>query len=173
MPRATGAICIGRARHLCKQLGSPPQLVPVLYGQYVDHLVQGEMDLAHNFIAEMLDLGQSQRDALLGLLGTMCGGTTSFWMGDFGGGSANTARAFSLCDPLRRAAYARVATLDVPLHARAARSGTRTPGSGCHLRARTLSHSRVRPRPRFLYRLVRQCRARAAHGRRRVKVTRR
>jgi class 3 adenylate cyclase/predicted ATPase len=101
-----------RARQLCKQLGSPPQLVPVLYGQYVNHLVRGEMDLARNLSAEMRDLGQSQGDALLGLLGAMTGGATSFWMGDFEGGRANTERAFSLCDPLGRAAYARVATED-------------------------------------------------------------
>jgi predicted ATPase len=101
-----------RARKVCEQLGRPPQFVPVLYGQYVNHLVRGEMNVANRLSAEMLELGEVQHDPLLHLLGRVTKGVTCFWMGDFVGGRANTERAFALCDPAHRAAYAKVATED-------------------------------------------------------------
>ena len=37
------AAAYDRARELCAQLNRPPQLIPVLYGQWVNHLLRGEL----------------------------------------------------------------------------------------------------------------------------------
>jgi predicted ATPase len=101
-----------RSRQLCEQLGRPSQIVPVLYGQWVNHLIRGEMSLAHNLAAQMFEGVQAQHDELLTLLGRLASGMTCFWMGALTDARPNLERALGLCDSAHRAAYARVADHD-------------------------------------------------------------
>jgi predicted ATPase len=52
-----------RARALCEQLDRPPEIVPVLYGQWVHHLIKGPLRLAREIAAELLQRGEDGADA--------------------------------------------------------------------------------------------------------------
>ena len=47
-----------RARALCEQLDRPPQIVPVIYGQGVHHLLKGPLRIAQEIAANLLQLGE-------------------------------------------------------------------------------------------------------------------
>ena len=51
-----------RARELCEQLGGPPQLGPVLWGQFVYRFVRAELDQAEVLAADLRTQGQIRND---------------------------------------------------------------------------------------------------------------
>ena len=59
-----------RARELCRELGRPPQLFPVLYGQYVFHLVRAELDRSLEIAEELLRAAQEQDETAPLVMGT-------------------------------------------------------------------------------------------------------
>ncbi len=52
-----------RARALCELLDRPPQIVPVLYGQWVHHLLKGPLRVAQKIAADLLQRGEDTGNA--------------------------------------------------------------------------------------------------------------
>ena len=71
-----------RARALCEQLDRPPEIVPVLYGQFVHHLIKGPLRLAREIAAELLQRGEDGTDTAITVLGHRLSGETCFHLGE-------------------------------------------------------------------------------------------
>ncbi len=101
-----------RARALCEQLGRPPQIVPVLYGQYVHHLLRGPLRLARDFAAEMLQLGEEGGDVVVTATGHRACGTAGFHLGDLSAARVHLEQALARFDPAHRPSYDSLAVQD-------------------------------------------------------------
>ena len=71
-----------RARALCEELDRPPEIVPVLYGQYVYHLFRGPLRLARALAADFLRRGEEGADAAMTVMGHRLSGVTCFCLGE-------------------------------------------------------------------------------------------
>ncbi len=95
-----------RAGALCERLGRPSQqILPVLYGQYVHHLIAGSLRLAQRFAAEILQLGEAGSDAVATIGHRHCG-HTSFVLGDLVAARAHLEQALARFDPAHRRFHA-------------------------------------------------------------------
>jgi len=57
-----------RARQLCDELDRPPQLVPVLFGQFTFHLIRGELEQAERKAEEVAQLSKTGNNPRWSLL---------------------------------------------------------------------------------------------------------
>jgi predicted ATPase len=71
-----------RARELCRQRGQPPQLYPVLYGQYAFHLVRAELDRSITIAQELLLAAQDQHETAPLVIGHRSVGIASHHRGE-------------------------------------------------------------------------------------------
>jgi class 3 adenylate cyclase/predicted ATPase len=94
-----------RARQLYEQLDRPPQFVGVLYGQFLNNLVRGELLQAQVRAQEMLQLGEARNDDVLRMVSLVCLGYNCFWLGEFERALAYQGKSLALYDPERRPAY--------------------------------------------------------------------
>jgi len=94
-----------RARRLYEQLDRPPRFVGVLYGQWINHLVRGELLQAHGRAQEMLQLGEARNDDVLKMVSLACLGYIWFWLGEFERALDYQEKSLALYDPERRSAY--------------------------------------------------------------------
>ncbi len=94
-----------RARELCEQLNNPPQLVPVLHGQWTNALMRADLGLARQRADELLRLGEARNDPCWTLMGCRLNGVTSFPLGEFSAGRQFLARGIELYDPAHRSIY--------------------------------------------------------------------
>jgi class 3 adenylate cyclase/predicted ATPase len=101
-----------RARQLYEQLNRPPQFIGVVYGQWVNHLVRGELMQAHGRAQEMLQLAEARNDDALEMVSLNCLGCTCFWLGEFARARAYQEKSLALYDPARRPSYAALAADD-------------------------------------------------------------
>jgi predicted ATPase len=101
-----------RARALCEQLDRPPQIVPVLYGQWVHHLIKGQLQRARSLATEMLRLGEAEGDAAVTLMGHRLSGSTCFYLGELSASCACLERAMAMFDPADRPFYASLGVQD-------------------------------------------------------------
>jgi predicted ATPase len=53
-----------RARQLCDQLGNTQRLLPILYGQWINHAMRGDMDRAQELAADIRQLGEEQGSSI-------------------------------------------------------------------------------------------------------------
>jgi class 3 adenylate cyclase/predicted ATPase len=90
-----------RARELCRALGRPPQLFPVLYGQYVFHVNRAELDRALAIAEELLRAAQEQDEAAPLVMGHRTVGFASFYRGEPAPAREHLERALALYDPQR------------------------------------------------------------------------
>jgi predicted ATPase len=90
-----------RARALCEQLDRPPQIVPVLYGQFVYHLLKGSLRFARALAAELLQRGEDGADAAM----TALSGITCFHLGELLAAREHLERALTQFDPAHRPFY--------------------------------------------------------------------
>ncbi|HEX6016309.1 MAG TPA: hypothetical protein VFY87_31790, partial [Geminicoccaceae bacterium] len=88
-----------RARELCRQLGRPPQLFPVLYGQYVFHLASAELDRSLKTAEELLRVAQEQDETAPQVMGHRAVGVASFFRGEPARSREHLERALALYDP--------------------------------------------------------------------------
>src|SRR5215475_12036818 len=95
-----------RARSLCEQLDSPPQLVTVLHGQWVRVLLAGDLALARSRAEELLTLGTERNDPIWIVLGCRISGVTCFWLGESIAARDYLERGLLLYDPANWASYA-------------------------------------------------------------------
>jgi len=101
-----------RARQLCERLNEPPQLVPVLFGQCVYHLVRGEYVLARQHAAAMRQLADARNDLRLRLMGCRLSGQPELFLGEFAAARAHLERGLALFDPEDRPFYGTLALQD-------------------------------------------------------------
>jgi class 3 adenylate cyclase/predicted ATPase len=87
-----------RARELCRQLGQPPQLFRVLYGQYAFHLVRAELDQSLAIAKELLRAAKDQHETAPLVVGHRAVGVASFHRGELAAARAYLEQACALYD---------------------------------------------------------------------------
>ena len=102
--RATGE-AFDRARYLCNRLENPPQLVPVLLGQWLHALLRADLPSARARAEEMLGLGRTRNDGIWELIGCRTSGVTSFPLGEFAATRQYLERGLAVYDPAHRSTY--------------------------------------------------------------------
>jgi class 3 adenylate cyclase/tetratricopeptide (TPR) repeat protein len=88
-----------RARELCRELGDVAELVPVLYGQYVFHLVRAELDRALAIAEELLRIARERDETAPLAVGHRAVGIASFFRGELAPAREHLERALALYDP--------------------------------------------------------------------------
>jgi class 3 adenylate cyclase/predicted ATPase len=83
--RGYGAVevegCYQQARQLCRDLGDPPQLAPVLYGLWTYHIVRAQHWTALELGEQILQLGTATADDALLVQGHLAVGWSQFFLG--------------------------------------------------------------------------------------------
>jgi len=92
-----------RARQLCEHLDRPPQLGPVLIGQWQHRIVRGELEEAERHAEEMRQLGEARGDVMWKCFGSFLSGVACFWLGKFIDGRGYLENGLSLWDSTFRA----------------------------------------------------------------------
>jgi predicted ATPase len=89
----------GRARELCRALGDPPQVIPVLYGLCLFWLVCAELEKAYEEGEQLLLLAQRAGDVgyILGCHAQL--GASAIYLGRFDDARAHLEQAIALYDP--------------------------------------------------------------------------
>jgi class 3 adenylate cyclase/predicted ATPase len=95
-----------RARYLCQRLDRWGQLGPILYGQFVFHLVRGELERAEHHATEMRRLGEARNDLVWSCVGSRISGVICCVLGKFTDARMHCENALSLWDSSYRAAAA-------------------------------------------------------------------
>jgi class 3 adenylate cyclase/predicted ATPase len=91
-----------RARQLCEQLGRPPQLQPVLTGQYVFRLVRAELRQVERHAEEIYRLGHAPNNEYGRFRGLSVTGHARCYLGKFIDARACYEKAIPLWDPMHR-----------------------------------------------------------------------
>jgi predicted ATPase len=94
-----------RARALCEQLGRPPEIMAVLYGQYVYHLLRGQLSLARGLAADFRKQGEDGADVGMMGMGHRLSGLPCFYFGEFLASRAHLEQALARFDPAHRPFY--------------------------------------------------------------------
>ena len=101
-----------RARSLCEQLDSPPQLVTVLHGQWVRVLLAGDLALARSRAEELLRLGMERNDPAWTVMGCRISGVTCCWLGESIAARDYLERGLSVYDSTDCSSYAELTVDD-------------------------------------------------------------
>jgi predicted ATPase len=101
-----------RARALCEQLDRPPEIAPVLYGQFVHYLMKGPLRLAGALAADLLQRGEDAADAAITVMGLRFSGLACFHLGEFLSARAQLEQALARFDPAHRPFYLSVSAQD-------------------------------------------------------------
>ena len=99
-----------RARVLAEQLGQPDY--PLLYGQWVFHLVRAEHELALSSAEQIVQIGQTRNDLAAQLLGQQASGTSYFFLGNFFAARTVFEQCGDLRDPAHRSIYKALTPID-------------------------------------------------------------
>jgi predicted ATPase len=94
-----------RARTLCEQLDRPPEILPVLYGQYAFHISKGSLRQAREIAADVLQRGEDRADAAIMVLGHRINGSICFNLGEFLTSRVHLEQGLALYDPGHRPFY--------------------------------------------------------------------
>jgi predicted ATPase/class 3 adenylate cyclase len=95
-----------QARELARQLGRPPQLFPVLFGQYVFHVQRAELDVGLALAEELLRAAQEQDETVPLIIGHRSVGISSFHRGELVSARVHLEQALALYDPLQHRSQA-------------------------------------------------------------------
>ncbi|HJR22546.1 MAG TPA: AAA family ATPase [Dongiaceae bacterium] len=88
-----------RARELCDQIGETPLLFPVLYGQWVFHVVRAELFAGQEVGKELLRRAEQRRDTAAQVVGHRILGTGFALCGELVDARVHLERALALYDP--------------------------------------------------------------------------
>jgi serine/threonine protein kinase/tetratricopeptide (TPR) repeat protein len=88
-----------RARELCRRVGDPARVIPVLVGLSAHHVVSGEVRVAHDIALEMLALFQRLGEPNLQMIGLWSVGAALFHLGELESGHDHLERSLQLYDP--------------------------------------------------------------------------
>ncbi|RZN09001.1 adenylate cyclase, partial [Bradyrhizobium genosp. SA-3] len=97
-----------RARDLCERLGDTSRLFPVLYGEWVFHVVRAELEAGRSAGEDLLRRAQEQNDAAAEAIGNRIVGTAELLRGELVAARAHLERTLALYD---RAAHRSLAFL--------------------------------------------------------------
>src|SRR5262249_23568674 len=101
-----------RARALCEQLDRPPEIVPVLYGQWVYHLLKGPLRQAREIAAQLLQQRAAGTDAAIKEFGHRVCGATCHHLGELLAARTHLEQALARFDPAHRPFYMSVSPQD-------------------------------------------------------------
>jgi predicted ATPase len=87
-----------RAHELCRELGSPPELSPVLWGLWAYYLVRSEFRISADIGQQLLSLGERQCDADLLLEANAAHCMSLFYVGNFAPARRHCEKAVELYD---------------------------------------------------------------------------
>ena len=88
-----------RACALARQVGSPPELFPALWGFWYAHMARGKLPRARELAEEFLELARQQHDPLLLVTGHRMVGNTARWQGDLIETQAHCQQGLAFYDP--------------------------------------------------------------------------
>src|SRR5262249_42630759 len=80
-----------------------PEIMQVLYGQYVYHVFRGPLSLARALAADFLKQGEDAADAAMTGMGHRLSGLPRFYFGEFLASRAHLEHALDRFDPAHRA----------------------------------------------------------------------
>jgi class 3 adenylate cyclase/predicted ATPase len=95
-----------RACALARQVGSPPELFPALYGFWYAHMGRGQLPRARELAAEFLELARPLHDSLLLAAGHRMLGNTAWWQGELIEAQAHARHGLTFYDPAQHRANA-------------------------------------------------------------------
>jgi predicted ATPase len=88
-----------RARELCERLGDRSRHFPVLYGDWVFHVVRAELEAGRKAGEELLRRAQEERDLAAETVGNRILGTDAFLRGELASAREYLERSLALYDP--------------------------------------------------------------------------
>ena len=94
-----------RARALCERLDRPREIVPVLHGQVIYHLVKGRLRLAREIAVDLLQRGEDGATEAITAMGHRLSGLVRFYLGEFVVSRAHLEQALARFDPAHRPFY--------------------------------------------------------------------
>ena len=94
-----------RARELCRQLGEPPAIFPVLFGLWTYHCLRAKHVAGRELAAHMTTLAQASADPGLLVEADLAMGANLFYLGQFEDSRQSLARSIAGYDPLRDEAH--------------------------------------------------------------------
>jgi predicted ATPase len=95
-----------RACALARQVGSPPELFPALYGFWYAHMGRGQLPRARELVAEFLELARPLHDPLLLAAGHRMRSNTAWWQGELIEAQAHARHGLACYDPAQHRASA-------------------------------------------------------------------
>ena len=101
-----------RARELCRQVGDFGRLSPLLFGQWVFHMVRAEHTAAQEIAEELLRSAEREGDAAGLVVGHRAAGIGSLWRGELVEAREHLERTLALYDPERHRPLASVYAYD-------------------------------------------------------------
>jgi predicted ATPase len=101
-----------RAHQLCNDLNRPDKLLPILWGRWVHHLVQGDLGTAEQIAERMRQLGDGLGDDVIRVMGLCASGSTCVFLGEFAIARNYVERGLSLYEASHRAAHAEPTSVD-------------------------------------------------------------
>jgi class 3 adenylate cyclase/predicted ATPase len=97
---------LSRAQELCEKLDRPREIVAVLWGQFVQHLIRGELATARQKAEQMRRLGEAKDDRSTLLMGCRSCGVSRYHLGEFAAAASDLEQGISLFEPAKRPFYA-------------------------------------------------------------------
>ena len=97
--------CYQRARELCRELGDPPQLVPVLHGLWTYYVVRSRHISALALAKQVLGIGEAAGDDGLLVQGNMATGWSHFLRGELADARVHLERALLIYDDERHSSH--------------------------------------------------------------------
>lgn len=94
-----------RARELCRQLGEPPAVFPVLFGLWTYHCLRAKHDAGLVLATDLAQLAHSAGDESLRLEADLAMGANCFYLGDIARSRHHLARSISTYDATRDEAH--------------------------------------------------------------------
>lgn len=88
-----------RARELCERLGDTSRLFPVLYGDWVFHVVRAELEAGRKAGEELLRRAREERELAAETVGNRIVGTDAFLRGDVATAREHLEQSLALYDP--------------------------------------------------------------------------
>ena len=101
-----------RARELCRGLGDPPELLPILYGQSVFHMQRGELITAYDVAEELQRAAERQGDSMALVTAHRMMGSALTQLGRLADSRQQFETALRLHDPERHQSSAVVYAID-------------------------------------------------------------
>jgi predicted ATPase/class 3 adenylate cyclase len=88
-----------RARDLCRRIGDTGRLLPLLFGQWVFHMVRAEHSTARDLAEELLRSAERQGEAAGLVVGHRAVGIGALWRGEPGNARRHLEQTLALYDP--------------------------------------------------------------------------